>query len=122
MKLQELDAKNGQSKAANPLAILKLLADVGAFAWKLFRSPKTPVTAKALLGGIVAYLVSPVDIIPDTFPVLGQMDDMVIAVAALGLAVKLIPRELIEELWDSEVDFDSALESVRAFLHRSKRK
>ena len=61
------------------------------------RDPRTPWYAKAIAGIIVAYALSPIDLIPDVVPVLGYLDDLVIVPAGLALAIKLIPDPLMAE-------------------------
>lgn len=58
---------------------------------------RTPWYARALLVIIIAYAVSPVDIIPDFIPVLGYLDDLVLIPAGIALVTKLIPHEVMEE-------------------------
>lgn len=61
------------------------------------RDPRTPWTARLLVLGIVAYAVSPIDLIPDFIPVLGFLDELLLLPAALMLAVRLIPAEVMAE-------------------------
>lgn len=58
------------------------------------RDPRVPWYAKALAIGVIAYLLSPVDLIPDFIPVLGYLDDIILVPLGFALAVKLIPREV----------------------------
>lgn len=46
---------------------------------------------------IVAYALSPIDLIPDFIPVLGYVDDLIIVPAGIFLALKMIPKEVLEE-------------------------
>jgi uncharacterized membrane protein YkvA (DUF1232 family) len=48
------------------------------------RHPRTPWYAKVLAGAVVAYALSPIDLIPDFIPVLGFLDDLIIV--PLGIA------------------------------------
>jgi uncharacterized membrane protein YkvA (DUF1232 family) len=59
--------------------------------------PRTPVLGKILLGAAIAYVVMPFDLIPDWIPVLGQLDDLVIVPALVGLALWVIPRGIVQE-------------------------
>jgi uncharacterized membrane protein YkvA (DUF1232 family) len=59
--------------------------------------PRVPWHAKALAGAVAAYALSPIDLIPDFIPVLGQLDDLVIVPLGIALAVRLIPPELMAE-------------------------
>ena len=61
------------------------------------RHPRTPWYAKVLLIVIVAYAVSPIDLIPDFVPVLGLLDDVILLPLGIALALKMIPRAVIEE-------------------------
>ena len=68
---------------------------------QLYRSiladPRTPKLTKMLLGSALAYAVSPIDLIPDFIPVLGHLNDAIIVPALVYLALKRIPRSLLEE-------------------------
>ena len=55
------------------------------------RDPRTPWYAKALAIGVAAYALSPIDLIPDFIPVLGQLDELIILPLGIWLVVRLIP-------------------------------
>jgi len=61
------------------------------------RHPRTPWYAKAFLVAIVAYALSPIDLIPDFIPVLGLVDEIVLLPFAIVLAVKMVPAEVMSE-------------------------
>jgi uncharacterized membrane protein YkvA (DUF1232 family) len=61
------------------------------------RDPRVPWYAKLLVGVIVAYALSPIDLIPDFIPVIGFLDDIFIVPAGIALAARLIPKDLLEE-------------------------
>jgi uncharacterized membrane protein YkvA (DUF1232 family) len=64
--------------------------------WKLFKHPQTPLAVKVLAILVVAYAVSPIDLIPDFIPILGLLDDVVLVSLGVALVVKLTPRPLWE--------------------------
>jgi uncharacterized membrane protein YkvA (DUF1232 family) len=66
--------------------------------WLAARDKRVPWYAKAVAGGIAAYALSPIDLIPDFIPVLGYRDDLLIVPLGIMLAVKLIPAPLVTEL------------------------
>jgi uncharacterized membrane protein YkvA (DUF1232 family) len=74
-----------------------LKRDVTALALAL-RDPRTPWTAKALAALVVAYALSPIDLIPDFVPVLGYLDDLILLPLGIALVVRLIPKPLMREL------------------------
>jgi uncharacterized membrane protein YkvA (DUF1232 family) len=59
--------------------------------------PGTPRLAKILMGAAIAYALSPLDLIPDVFPVEGHLDDLVILPLLIWAAVRLIPESVIPE-------------------------
>ena len=63
----------------------------------LLSDPRTPRLSKILLGFAVTYAVIPVDFIPDFIPVFGHLDDAIIIPCLVYLALKTIPRSLLEE-------------------------
>src|SRR5882672_11331900 len=61
------------------------------------RHPDTPWYAKLFLVAIVAYALSPIDLIPDFIPVLGLVDEIVLLPIAIVLAVKMVPAGVMAE-------------------------
>ena len=55
--------------------------------------PTVPRPSRWLLAGAIAYLLSPIDLIPDFIPVIGHLDDVVIVPGMIWLALALVPRE-----------------------------
>ncbi len=60
------------------------------------RDPRTPWYAKLLVASIVAYALSPIDLIPDFVPVLGYLDDLVLIPMGIALAIRLIPDSVLD--------------------------
>ncbi len=65
--------------------------------WLAARDPRTPLLARLLGLTVAAYAFSPIDLIPDFIPVLGQLDDLLIVPPGLWLAIRLIPPSLMAE-------------------------
>ena len=61
------------------------------------RDPRTPLTARIIAALVVAYALSPIDLIPDFVPVLGYLDDLIIVPLGLALVLRLIPAALMAE-------------------------
>ena len=67
--------------------------------WKLFKHPQTPRAARWTAIAVLAYALSPIDLIPDFIPVLGMLDDIVLIPLGLALVVRLTPPELCRPAW-----------------------
>lgn len=59
--------------------------------------PRTPIIAKVIACATLFYAASPIDLIPDFIPVLGQLDDLIIVPLGFYLAIRLIPPEVMQE-------------------------
>jgi uncharacterized membrane protein YkvA (DUF1232 family) len=62
-----------------------------------YKDPRTPWYAKVFSAMVVAYAFSPIDLIPDPIPVLGYLDDLVLVPVGAYLAVRMIPRQVMED-------------------------
>ncbi len=71
---------------------------------RLLADPRVPKRSKLVLGGTFLYLVSPIDVIPDFVPGLGQLDDIVVALLALHSVLNRVDEEVVIEHWDGRRD------------------
>ena len=91
-----------------PRLLRALIFDI-RLAWRLLREPRVPVLAKAVIPVAALYFISPIDLLPDIlFPVVGELDDMVIAYGALKMFLNLCPPA-------AEAFHRAALEARRPF-------
>lgn len=65
--------------------------------WFARTHPDTPWHAKALGAFVVAYALSPIDLIPDFIPILGYVDDVILLPALIWLTVRLLPPHVLAE-------------------------
>jgi len=62
-----------------------------------YKDPRVPWYAKLVAICVVAYAFSPIDLIPDFIPVLGYLDDLILVPLGVALALRLIPKHILEE-------------------------
>lgn len=62
-----------------------------------FKHPHTPSLSKILVGLIVAYTLSPIDLVSDFIPLLGYVDEMILIPIFLSIAYRLIPASILAE-------------------------
>lgn len=91
-----------EAESANGLERLTLLRD----AWDVILllkdlavDPRVPLRAKLLAGFAAAYLASPVDLVPDFVPVIGQLDDLGVVMVAVRRLLRQAGFAVIYELW-----------------------
>ena len=65
--------------------------------WIAYRDPRMPMHAKVFCALIVAYALSPIDLIPDFIPILGYLDDIILLPLGIMLAIKMIPTVILDE-------------------------
>jgi len=74
----------------------KLKREVQALALA-YQHPETPWYAKVFAGMVIAYSLSPIDLVPDFIPVLGYLDDLILVPLGIALAVRMIPAEVMDD-------------------------
>ncbi|MBA2418261.1 MAG: DUF1232 domain-containing protein [Nocardioidaceae bacterium] len=93
-------------------ASLRLLPDVVRLLSRLARDRSLPLRVRAWLWVLLAYLASPIDVIPDFVPVLGYADDVVLVVIALRFVIRRAGRERVLRHWPGTPDGLAALERL----------
>ncbi len=88
--------------------------------WGIVRDPRTPIGLKALLAAALAYVVAPVDLIPDAIPIIGQADDLTVLLLVLDLFIQNAPAEVRAEHMararNGTADLDRDLARLRELL------
>ncbi|NJN15829.1 MAG: DUF1232 domain-containing protein [Oscillochloris sp.] len=65
--------------------------------WLAAKHPQTPWPLKLLAGLVVAYALSPIDLIPDVVPLLGYLDDLLLVPLGIVLLLRLLPADILNE-------------------------
>ncbi len=88
--------------------------------WGLARDSRTPLHLKLLLGAAMAYLITPIDLIPDALPIIGQADDLTVLLLVLDLFIANAPedvrREHMERARNGTARLDRDLDRLREVL------
>jgi uncharacterized membrane protein YkvA (DUF1232 family) len=79
--------------------LARFLPDCAVLVRRLLRDPRVPRRAKVALALLVPYLASPVDLVPDVVPVIGQLDDAALVALVLRYVTRKAGRDLVAELW-----------------------
>ncbi len=86
--------------------LVKLLA-------RLVRDPRVPRRSKLVVGAAIAYVASPIDLLPEFIPIVGLADDVLLAAYAVNHLVDVAGEDVVLEHWDGPRDL---LELVRTVL------
>jgi uncharacterized membrane protein YkvA (DUF1232 family) len=95
--------------------LLCLLPNLVVLVTRLVADPAVPVRTKVALGVVAAYLVNPVDLIPDFIPLAGYLDDLVLVALIVDGFLNHLDRELLLKHWPGD---PRALEKSGAVARR----
>ncbi len=88
--------------------------------WGILRDPRTPIGLKGMLAAALAYVVMPVDLIPDMIPILGQADDLTVLLLVLDLFIQNAPADVRAEHMararNGTADLDRDLARLRGLM------
>ncbi|RYG61544.1 MAG: DUF1232 domain-containing protein [Alphaproteobacteria bacterium] len=70
------------------------LKNEGSVLWRALWDKDTPTAARVAALGVIVYVVSPIDIIPDFIPFLGWVDDLVVIPLGIAFVRRLVPHDV----------------------------
>jgi len=73
------------------------------------RDKRVPALPKIIAGFVLAYALSPIDLIPDFIPVVGYLDDIILLPLGIWVAIRLIPQDVWQDCLASAVEQTSEL-------------
>jgi uncharacterized membrane protein YkvA (DUF1232 family) len=65
--------------------------------WYAYKNPLCPFIVKLLIGFIVLYALSPIDLIPDFIPIIGYLDEIILLPILIAVAIHLLPNAITQE-------------------------
>jgi uncharacterized membrane protein YkvA (DUF1232 family) len=111
------------SSSTRYLRMARLVVKLPTYArvvWGILRDPRTPIGLKGMLAAALAYVVFPIDLVPDAIPILGQADDLTVLLLVLDLFIQNAPPEVRAEhttrAKNGTADLDRDLERLRGLM------
>lgn len=106
--------KGGAALQARQLAkdAAYLLPNLIKLLGRLLKDPRVPRRSKIVVGAVLAYVVSPIDLLPEFIPVAGVLDDFLLVVFALNHLMERAGEDVVAEHWDGPQDILSMVRSV----------
>ena len=84
--------------------IVRIVPDLIRLLRSVITDPKAPPDVRLILAGLLVWIVSPIDLIPEFIPVLGPLDDVVVAVVALRYTRRRLGVEDLRARWQGTPD------------------
>jgi len=119
----------GVLRALNLLPFLPLASRAptyGRLLWELSVDPRVPTSRKALLALAGAYIVAPIDLVPEFIPFVGTMDDVIVLVVAIDVFLEGLDQSILDEkllaLGIPRDELDTDLARVRRLVPKPVRR
>lgn len=84
--------------------VITLIPNLLKLLYRLFTDSRVPTTEKVFLIGAIVYVVSPIDLIPDFIPFIGEVDDLYLVALTLLRLLTRTPENVVREHWDGGGD------------------
>lgn len=79
----------------------------------LAKDPRVPKRNKLIFAGVAAYVVMPVDLIPDWLPGIGRLDDIIMVCVAVDSMLNHTPKAVLDDYWQGD---QAVLDSIRSVV------
>ena len=86
-------------RRVDAVALARFIPDCVVLMRRLLGDEQVPIRRKLVLFALLVYLLVPIDLVPDFLPVVGQLDDVIIAALALRYALRAGGPELLRAHW-----------------------
>ena len=105
---------NGEKKlaAGTIKQVLLFVPNLVKLMYRLVQDENVTATDKALLLGTIAYVLSPLDFLPDIVPFFGKVDDILLVSLVLKRLMDSVDREVLISYWDGDEDLLELIEKT----------
>ena len=99
-------------KAKKAVDLVLLLPDFFMLLWRLMLDKEIAKEKKLFIGAIIAYVLLPIDLIPDFIPVIGFVDDLVLIAIGLDTIFVRTDKKILQKHWSGEGDILERIQSI----------
>lgn len=103
-------------KYENFVEYFMILPDLIALLGRLLKDNRVEMKTKIIIAGTIAYLASPIEIIADVIPIVGQIDDISLTFFALDRVINEVPEKVIIENWQGNKDVICKIKNGTQFI------
>jgi len=111
-KLEKRSKKSKLQLKGRMRSFLMFLPNMVKLLGRLLTDSRVPTAEKALFVGAIIYVISPIDLIPDVFPFIGQVDDLYLVVLTLVRLINRTSEGVVREHWSGGGDIVALIDSV----------
>ena len=107
IKRQEKNQLKGRMRS-----FLMFLPNMAMLLGRLLKDSRVPTAEKALVLGAIVYVISPIDLIPDMLPFIGQIDDLYVVALVLLRLINRTDETVVRQHWSGGGDIVSLADSI----------
>ena len=93
-------------------SFLMFLPNMVLLMGRLLKDSRVPMAEKALFAGAIVYVISPIDLIPDFLPFIGQVDDLYVVALVLLRLLNRTDESVVREHWSGGGDIVALANSI----------
>jgi uncharacterized membrane protein YkvA (DUF1232 family) len=113
-KVRQYSNDKAGNKAGKLTEYLLVLPDLFILVCRLAIDERVGKKKKIFVGAVIAYMIMPIDIIPDFFPIIGQLDDLVLVILALNTLLNDLDKQIVLDNWSGHGDILQLIQTVMA--------
>ncbi|MEA1961095.1 MAG: YkvA family protein [Bacillota bacterium] len=95
--------------------LISLIPNFAKLLYRLAEDKRVPAKEKAILAAAAVYVLTPIDLIPDFIPFVGQVDDLLMVVLVLKRFINSVDEDILYEHWDGAEDLLTIIDNVLGY-------